>query len=225
MTPNPLPPIPVLERVRAVFRHLAMNLPPCLPWTGMTPAIRGQFIYLLAQWKTVLRIIEQIRAGTYVQRKPRQTSEEPKAERQAAVRKPLPPGQLPKKFGWYARFVPESLRPFGCNFTHLVQQPEMAPLIAAAPEALGRPLRALCWAFGVKPPAIIAPPKRPRRPKPEKPAAEIPEPEPPLEWDWNGRLTPEQRANVPHADPLIYRMGLKGVRRPKGTRRGPPKMA
>jgi hypothetical protein len=129
----------------------------------MTPAIRAQFIYLLAQWKTVLRIIEQIRAGTFVQRKPRKPSEEPTAERAAAVRKPLPPGQLPKKFGWYARFVPESLRPFGCNFTYLVQQPEMAPLIAAAPEALGRPLRALCWAFGVKPPAIIAPPKRPKQ--------------------------------------------------------------
>jgi hypothetical protein len=98
----------------------------------------------------------------------------------------------------------------------------MAPLLAAAPEALGRPLRALCWAFGVKPPAIIAPPKRPRKPRPEIPK---PQPEPPLEWDWNGRLTPEQRANVPHADPLIYRMGIKGVRRPKGTRRGPPKMA
>jgi hypothetical protein len=75
----------------------------------------------------------------------------------------------------------------------------------------------------VKPPAIIAPPKRKRKPRPEKPAAEAPEP--PLEWDWNGRLTPEQRANVPHADPLIYRMGIKGVRRPKGTRRGPPKLA
>ena len=38
-------------------------------------------------------------------------------------------------------------------------------------------------------------------------------------------FTPEARANVPHADPLIYRMGIPGVRRPKGTRRGPPKMA
>jgi hypothetical protein len=46
-----------------------------------------------------------------------------------------------------------------------------------------------------------------------------------LEWDWNGRLSPEAKANVPHADPLIYRMGIKGVRRPKGARRGPPKMA
>ena len=222
MTPNPLPPIPVLERTRAVFRHLAMNLPPCLPWTGMTPAIMLQFVSLNAAWRLFLRIIEQVRTGTYKHRTPRKPSDEPRPERQASERKPLPPGAVPKKFGWFVRFVPESLRPFGGNFTHLVQQPEIAAIIAQAPEALGRPLRTLCWAFGVKPPAIIAPPKRPRKPRPEKTPVE---PEPPLEWDWNGRLSPEARANVPHADPLIYRMGIKGVRRPKGTRRGPPKMA
>jgi hypothetical protein len=96
-------------------------------------------------------------------------------------------------------------------------------LIEAAPLTLGRPLRSLCWMLKLTPPEILAPPKRPRKPRPEKPAAE--NPEPPLEWDWNSRLTPEARANVPHADPLIYRMGIPGVRRPKGTRRGPPKTA
>jgi hypothetical protein len=82
--------------------------------------------------------------------------------------------------------------------------------------------RTPCWAFRVKPPQSSPRPSGPESPRPQK---EKPEPEPPLEWDWNDRLIPEQRANVPHADPLIYRMGLKGVRRPQGTRRGPPKMA
>ena len=38
-------------------------------------------------------------------------------------------------------------------------------------------------------------------------------------------LTPKQRANLPHANPLIYRMGIQGVRRPKGSRRGRSNMA
>ncbi len=223
--PNPPPPIRAFEWFRSMMIRLSMDLSASVAWGWITMPMLIQVSGFLRPNRLKLeRLIAMLRAGTYKPRKPRQPSEDT-ATRAASPRKPLPPGWLPKKYGWLKPYIPEQLRPFGGQITALLQDPEMAALVAQAPEAFGRPLRTLCWAFGWKPPAIIAPPKRPRKPKPEKPAVEKPEPEPPLEWDWNGRLTPEQRANVPHADPLIYRMGIKGVRRPKGTRRGPPKMA
>jgi hypothetical protein len=182
---------------------LAMDLPPCLTFNGMTPAIRLQAFHLLMIWEIVMRIVEMIRAGTYRPGQPRKPSEEPRAERAAAA------AQKP-------------LRPCGGKFISLLPQPEMSSTIAQAPEALGRPVRPLCWAVGVKAPAIISPPKRPRKPRPE---TARPETEQPLEWHSNGRLSPQMRARLPDAAPLIYRAGMKGVRRPNGTRRSPPKMA
>ncbi len=128
-----------------------------------------------------------------------------------------------QNFGWLAALLGDDAPAFRAALRDMLRDPEIMKLIEAAPNTLGRPLRSLCWMLKLTPPEILAPPKRPRKPRPEKPAAE--NPEPPLEWDWNSRLTPEQRALVPHADPLIYRMGIPGVRRPKGTRRGPPKTA
>jgi hypothetical protein len=221
MTQNPPPPpLSAFQRFRRLLGRLAMDISVKAGWAGIPRALMIEASKMLLDRKrTIDRLVEKILAGTY---KPREPSELPRATRTATPRPERPPDAVEKKFGWLKPYVPAELRPFGGNITALVQDPEMAALITVAPEAFGRPLRSLCWALGWKPPALIAPPKRPRKPRPEAPK---PEPEPPLEWDWNGRLSPEARANVPHADPLIYRMGIPGVRRPKGTRRGPPKMA
>ncbi len=174
---------------------------------------------LLDRKRTIYRLVEKILAGTD---KPRQPSELPRATRTATPRPERPPDAVEKKFGWLNPYVPAELQPFGGKITALVQDPEMVAKIKVALEAFGRALRSFCWALGRTPPTLIAPPKRRRKPRAETPK---PEPEPPLEWDCNGRLSPEARANVPDADPLIYRMGIKSVRRRKDSRRGPPKMA
>jgi hypothetical protein len=36
---------------------LAMDLPPCLTFNGMTPAIRMQAFHLFTIWKIVVRIV------------------------------------------------------------------------------------------------------------------------------------------------------------------------
>jgi hypothetical protein len=59
---------------------------------------------------------------------------------------------------------------------HLLRDPDMAALIAAAPEPMGRALRPLCRMLGLPPPPILAPP----RPAPAASAAAEPEkPRPP----------------------------------------------
>jgi hypothetical protein len=187
------------------------SLPPTLvAFIGLRLSRMRAFIY---------RIIDMIRDATYVPRQ-RKPLEEP---RKTPEQKPKPSGWIPQKFGWLAALLGDDAPAFRAALRDMLRDPEIVKLIEAAPLTLGRPLRSLCWMLKLTPPEILTPPKRPRKPRPEKPEAE--NPEPPLEWDWNSRLTPEARANVPHADPLIYRMGIPGVRRPKGTRRGPPKMA
>ena len=79
------------------------------------------------------------------------------------------PDRLPTRFAWLLRLVPEVACPRS-QFCHLLSDPEIAALLAAAPQ-LGRILRALCRMLGIKllptmvPPALI-PPRRPRRRKP-----------------------------------------------------------
>ncbi len=138
------------------------------------------------------------------------------------ARKPPVIDPRTRRYGWLGDFHPE-MAPLRGTVLQLLQDPQLVELIKAAPHGMIPPLRSLCWMLGYRPPLpILDLLKKPRKPRAKKPK---PDPEPPLEWDWNGRLSPEAKANVPHADPLIYRMKLKGVRRPKGTRRGPPKTA
>ncbi len=219
MPSQPLPP-PNLMRLlfNALMRAVSVrvnygnqSLPPVVTaFIGLRLGRMRAFIY---------RIIDMIRDGTYVPRQ-RKPLEEP---RKTPEQKPKPSGWIPQKFGWLAALLGDDAAAFRGALRDMLRDPEIMELIEAAPITLGRPLRSLCWMLKLTPPEILTPPKRPRKPRPEKPAAE--NPEPPLEWDWNSRLTPEARANVPHADPLIYRIGIPGVRRPKGTRRGPPKLA
>jgi hypothetical protein len=48
----------------------------------------------------------------------------------------------------------------------LFEDPELAPILTAAPAAVWRELRPLCFMLGVKRPALLAPPPKPRPPKP-----------------------------------------------------------
>jgi len=79
------------------------------------------------------------------------------------ARPAAPRRTLPRSHGWLARMAPETV-PCGIEFAHLLAQPEMTELLAAAPR-LWRVLRPLCRMFGITPhdappPAPDTPPRR-----------------------------------------------------------------
>ncbi len=118
-----------------------------------------------------------------------------------------PPPNLPKSRGWLVRLMPEAAAS-ASQLQHLLADPEMAALLAAAPQA-GRLLRPLCRMLGVGlPPALRLPP-RPKQPappaapsqgstgEPDPPPAQRPEPRPP--WHRSGAgWVPRSRLFVWH---------------------------
>ncbi|MBV8094423.1 MAG: hypothetical protein JO110_14600, partial [Acetobacteraceae bacterium] len=61
----------------------------------------------------------------------------------------LPPPRLPGGFGWLLRLVPGAAA-YGSQVQHLLADPEMAALLAGAPQA-ARILRPLCRMLGIRP--------------------------------------------------------------------------
>jgi hypothetical protein len=115
--------------------------------------IKQRFAYLAA------RVCD----GLYTQR--RRSARPPRRPGQP----PPPPDRLPQKFGWLLPLVPEAAG-YRSQLEHLLRDPEMAALLAAAPAPLRRPLRSLCRMLGVTPPPILALPAPPPAP-PAAPAA------------------------------------------------------
>ena len=153
------------------------------------------------------RIAALIRNGNYAPRRfaPRRPQAEPK---------PRPPSKLPQKFDWLLPLVPGAVGSRS-QLQHLLRDPEMAALIAAAPASLGRPLRSLCWMLGLRPPEIQALPATPRKPRqkpPPAPEASAPEPPPPP-------------PPPPFPEPPEWLRGLPQSARPLRTRRTPKNRA
>ena len=109
----------------------------------------------------------------------------PRATRPRAapeMQRPRPPG-LPQGFAWLARLTP-SILPLRGQVCHLLGDPELAALLAAAPGA-GRILRPLCRMLGIEagpdfPPALFALPEPPLNPllaPPPTPALALPAPQ------------------------------------------------
>ncbi len=118
---------------------------------------------------------------------------------------PRPPG-LPQGFAWLARLTP-SILPLRSQVCHLLGDPELAALLAAAPQA-GRILRPLCRMLGIEagpgfPPALFQRPDPPPGPSPDpppSPALALPAPQayasapPQLELLPSSRPPPRRRA-------------------------------
>lgn len=87
--------------------------------------------------------------------------------------------RLPRGFGWLCRNLPGEAACYGGQLRHLLAQPEMQILLAAAPQA-GRILRPLCQMLAVPRPAILTPRARtalvatPHQPEPPAPARTSP---------------------------------------------------
>ena len=133
------------------------------------------------------RLAGRVAAGTAA---PRRRALQPSAARPSAARARKPYRRLPRRFAWLVRLVPEAAA-FGSQLQYLLATPEMADVLAAAPQA-GRLLRPLCRTLGVRPPPVLTPPPRPARPpkpprrgatprqSPARPAAPLtPRPPPP----------------------------------------------
>ena len=87
------------------------------------------------------RLAERVRAGTLAAAAP------PPAR---PAQGPAPAARLPRGFAWLVRRLPQAASA-ASQLQHLLADPAMAELIAAAPQA-GRLLRPLCRMLGVRPP-------------------------------------------------------------------------
>jgi hypothetical protein len=127
--------------------------------------------------REVVRLIEALRAGTLLTRRSpapgltrmRRTLDD--AEPGAAAAGPK--AVLPRGFGWLLPLVPCQAACCGAGLLNLLEDPEMAELLAASPR-LVRTLKPLCRMLGVRMPKVPAPiPPAPPSAEPEGAAAVI----------------------------------------------------
>jgi pyruvate/2-oxoglutarate dehydrogenase complex dihydrolipoamide acyltransferase (E2) component len=187
------PPPAVFESLRAMLVRLVMDLGGRISWGRIT---RPEFNLVNRRLQDILHrldsLVARLRAGTYKPRRPGR----PRARASPRPRSQPPPGTPAQTFGWLLPLIPATRGEYwhanglrGCLELQLTH-PEMVALIEAAPAAMGRPLRSLCWMFGLRPPPSLAPPRpaaaeaAPPPPAPEAaappaPAAAPPAPPPP----------------------------------------------
>jgi hypothetical protein len=165
-----LAPVPFLL---GMIRIIVFGLTTLSVTGKITWLMGGQVLGRLNRIKDCLaRTVARVEAGRYA---PRRRSGRPRAP---AVRRPRQPGPLPQKFGWLAALLPATAPGLRGDLSAWLDQPDMMELIGAAPSTLIPPLRSLCWALHLKPPPILARPRRPAPPA-EPPTAAAAEALPP----------------------------------------------
>jgi hypothetical protein len=161
----PIAPLTPVAYLRAMIHQIVFAMTTLCGAGKMTWLMSGLILGRLNRIKDCLaRITERVEAGRYA---PRRRSGRPRPQ---AVRRPRPPGPLPRERGWLAALLPAAAPGLRGDLEALLFRPDMVALIGAAPTPLIPPLRSLCWALKLRPPPILA---RPRRPAPE-PAAPPP---------------------------------------------------
>ena len=171
-TPTPTSPGLLLRpRFEAFIEALCAHI----AGEGAKRRIAGPVIILI--WQRLRRLAA--RFARLVTTPPRARATPPRARITRPAGRPGAPHTLPRAFGWLARLIPGTAS-VAAPFRALLDTPDMAALIAATPEA-GRILRPLCHTLGIRPPAPLRRPRRPRlAPPPEAPSPELPpRPEPP----------------------------------------------
>jgi len=163
---QPAPTLPgVVERLGGFLRHIGLTLAGRVSWTTLSPLLVARVCkrFRLIKWRFE-RIEALVSKGEY---KPRRRS----IHSSGGARKPPPPPPDPRmrKFGWLEQVLPDVAMLRG-GFLSQLRDPRMVALIEAAPVALIPPLRSICWMLKLKPPPLLALPKRPA------PSAEPPSP-------------------------------------------------
>jgi hypothetical protein len=199
---NPAPPYTPVERLAFFVRHLLGIIGNHYhggPLGGRIPAPLISLIFerLKHLRDRFARLAPQIVAGTY---RPRRT-----APRQNAIAAHPHPESPFRKRGWLDDLLPEAVAaPLRGHVLGLFEDPGMQALIAAAPAPMARIFRPLCYAMRLKPPPILASPRRPAgTPEPApKPYVAPPPPPPPIPAPANTLgLHPIQLAPLHQAPP------------------------
>jgi hypothetical protein len=82
------------------------------------------------------------------------------------------PGLLSRGVNWFRKLFPDTATPLAGHLDGLLQGDlDLRALAAATPQA-GRILRPMCHMVGLKPPAYLQLPRRPRKPRVAKPIPE-----------------------------------------------------
>ena len=198
--------------------RLTMAVWPRIAWGGITQQALQLIAGHLFPIRDILRrTVERIEKGTYRPRRtsPRtspQTAPPPEARKPRPPKPPKPPDAIEKKFGWMVPLAPQ-VPFFRGHVEALLKEPDTVALLATAPTTLGRPIRSLCWSLRLKPPPILARPRRPPKPKP--PSAAAPAAERPAAPK-AGRATRSSRRHLPKLPPLHPAAGVPpALRKPK----------
>jgi hypothetical protein len=161
------PPRTALDRLVAVLNAVVLDVGRRVAYGGISMPLNILIsARIIAYRQRICDIVARIRGGTYIFR--RRTAK-PRAPVKSSG-PPRPPGLVKQCFGWVLPLLPPywNANGYSAELESLLADPEMVALIEAAPVALGRPLRSLCWMLRVKPPPHLAPARRksPRRPSP-----------------------------------------------------------
>ncbi len=148
---------------RGIFRNIFFALEALRPH-GRLPASLVPLVFHRVHriYHLVIRIADLVQAGRY---RPRRRSGRPPRQ---AIQRTKSPSPLPPKYGWLAALMPATAPGCRGDLDSLLRRPDMIALIEAAPVTLIPPLRSLCWALQLEPPAILARPRRPA-PPPDSP--------------------------------------------------------
>ncbi len=161
------PPPPLASRCATI---LAMLCAAVAARAARQASVRPLLVQLWGALRRLSGRLESLAARVQAGRLPaaRPASRTPRPDR------PRPPRpRLPAGFAWLVRQAPETA-PYGAQLQALLDDPDLAALLQAAPQA-GRLLRPLCRMLGVRPGPALAlkrppPPAARRRPGPQRPA-------------------------------------------------------
>jgi len=112
-------------------------------------------------------LVARLAAGTLPAERP--AAPRPLRTRPARVA-PADALRLPRGYYWLIRLLPYEAAGYGSQLQALLAEPEMAALLAAAPQA-GRILRPLCRLLAITPEGLLALPSAAGKPAPQPRAA------------------------------------------------------
>ncbi len=171
----------ISNRITRIVANLAQSLNIFAPRVKMPPSLCQSLYRRLIRLHDRLRVL--IERGPMPSRPKRTTPRTPPTNP-----KPLAEFYPPTNFGWLSHMFPDTdIRAMRGHLCNLLDEPDTQSLLTSHP-MLARSLRPLCHMLGIKPPACLKLPSRPRIKRPptftltpasKKPARNIWRPTPP----------------------------------------------
>ncbi len=162
-------------------------------------------------------LAERVRNGTYRPPQPRvkrAVAEQAQTEPRARAARTPPEVCMPRGYGALCPLVP-LVANFGGQLAHLLKDPEMAALVAAAPQ-LGKMLRPLLTILAVGDwPEVVAPSREFLRERARTHAAGTPRAAPRPARRWGGKRAPDVTGGSVNLSPRWVRILRDGMRRHK----------